>query len=76
MHNDTTIHMSDKKRRGAGAGSRRVRLTVQLTLSAYYAIGEIQRRHRIEKGRAIPIWKVIDTAVRAYAKEKGIQLRE
>ena len=67
--------MPDDKRKGA-ADRQRVRLTVQLTEPAYHAINEIQRRYRIEEGSALPIWKVVDAAVRAYAKKKGVQLEE
>ena len=53
---------------------QRVRLTVHLSLVACQAIREIQHQQRTEQGRAIPIWKVIDRAVRAYAREQGIKL--
>ena len=53
---------------------QRVKLTVQLSLSAYHAILDIQRRHRIQKGSALPIWKVIDSAVRAYAQKHDPKL--
>ena len=55
---------------------KRIRLTVQLTLTAYDAIREIQLQHRREKGRAIPIWRVVDKAVRAYARRQGIEVEE
>lgn len=53
---------------------QRVRLTVHLTLVASQAIREIQHQQRINQGRAIPIWKVIDRVVRAYAREQGVKL--
>jgi UDP-N-acetylmuramyl pentapeptide synthase len=68
--------MPDNNRKETAAETQRVRLTVQLTEPAYGAINEIQRRHRVERGRALPIWKVVDEAVRDYAKKKGIRLKE
>ena len=68
--------MPDNNRKETAAEAQRVRLTVQLTEPAYGAINEIQRRHRVEEGSALPIWKVVDAAVRDYAKEKGIRLKE
>ncbi len=56
---------------------QRVALTARLSLDAYDAIIAVQRQHRIQTGRALPIWKIIDTAIIAYAqqqkdvKEKG-----
>ena len=41
-----TNHMADKPRRENAQGrAQRVRLTAQVTLAAYDAISEIQRRH-------------------------------
>lgn len=50
---------------------QRVALTARLSLDAYDAIAQIQRQHRIQTGRALPIWKIIDTAVKAYAKKQN-----
>lgn len=55
---------------------RRVALTARLSLDAYDAIAQIQRQHRIQTGRALPIWKVIDTAVKAYAKKQNNSVGE
>lgn len=46
----------------------RVKLTAQVTLEAYELVAEMQRRHRAETGRALPLWKVIDEAIRSYAR--------
>ena len=54
----------------------RVRLTARVTLAAYDAITEIQRRHRGETGRALRLWKVLDTAIITYAKRQGIKAGE
>ena len=50
---------------------QRVALTARLSLDAYDAIDQIQRQHRIQTGRALPIWKIIDTAVKAYVKKQN-----
>jgi len=44
------------------------KLTARLSLTAYDAIAEIQRRYRRKTGRALPLWKVLDAAIIAYAK--------
>ena len=50
---------------------QRVALTARLSLDAYDAIAQMQRRHRIQTGRVLPIWKIIDTAVKTYAKQQS-----
>ena len=57
-------------------GPQRIRLTIHLTLAAYDALAEIQRNHRIKYGRALPIWKALDSAVRAYAEQQEDQVGE
>ncbi|MCB8980260.1 MAG: hypothetical protein H6657_22845 [Ardenticatenaceae bacterium] len=51
--------------------NQRVALTARLSLDAYDAIAQVQRQHRIQTGRALPIWKIIDTAVKTYAKQQS-----
>ena len=68
--------MFDEKQRRTQPDPQRIRLTIQLSLVAYDALTEIQRRHRIKYGKALPIWKVLDAAIRAYAKGQGIQVGE
>ena len=48
----------------------RVKLTARLTLDAYDALVELQRLYRRKAGKAIPLWKVLDAAVIAYAKQQ------
>ena len=55
---------------------RRVRLTARVTLDAYDAITEIQRRYRRKTGRALRLWEVLDAAIVAYAKRQGIEVGE
>ena len=55
---------------------RRVRLTARVTLDAYDAIAEIQRRYRRRTGRALRLWEVLDAAIVAYAKRQGIEVGE
>ena len=47
-------------------------MTVRLTLAAYDAINRLQREHRVQQGRAVPKWRIVDDAVKQYAKAKGI----
>ena len=54
----------------------RVRMTARITVAAYDAIAQMQRRHRRETGRALRLWQVVDAAVVAYAKEEGIEVGE
>jgi hypothetical protein len=54
----------------------RVRLTARVTLAAYDAITEIQRRHRRRTGRALRLWEVLDAAIVAYAQGRGIEVGE
>jgi len=54
----------------------RVKLTARVTLDAYDAITELQRRHRRRTGRALRLWEVLDAAIVAYAKRQGIEVGE
>jgi len=54
----------------------RVKLTARVTLDAYDAIIELQRRHRRRTGRALRLWEVLDAAIVAYAKRHGIEIGE
>jgi hypothetical protein len=67
--------MPDKQKGKSETNRQRVALTARLSLEAYHAITELQRQHRIQTGRALPIWKVIDAAIRAYAKQQGVRGR-
>ena len=52
----------------------RVRLTTRVTLAAYDAITEMQRRHRAGTGKALRLWEVLSDAVVDYAERKGIRV--
>ena len=54
----------------------RIALTARLSLNAYDAITEIQRRYRRKSGRHLPLWKVLDAAIIAYAKRQGVIIEE
>ena len=72
-----TNQMTDKPRRENAQGrALRVRLTAQVTLAAYDAISEIQRRHRHKTGKALRLWEILDAAIRTYAKKQGIAVGE
>ncbi len=58
------------------SGPQHIRLTARLTLAAYDAISEIQRRHRTQTGRVSPLWKVLDAAIAIYAQEQGIEVKK
>ncbi len=66
--------MSKNKQKSTPAYSQSVRMTMRLTLAAYDAVSRIQREHRVQMGKTIPKWRIIDEAIRHYAKEKGIQI--
>ena len=70
---DAMIPMPSKKQqKQSGTGESRVRLTARVTLAAYDAITEIQRRHRRETGKALRLWQVLDAAIITYARRQGI----
>ena len=72
-----TTHMTDKPRQeNAQSRAQRVRLTAQVTLPAYDAIAEIQRRHRHKTGKALRLWEIVDASIRTYAKNKGVAVGE
>lgn len=72
-----TTHMEDKPReKNAQNQVPRVRLTAQVTLAAYDAIAEIQRRHRRKTGKALRLWEILDASIRTYAKKKGVAVGE
>ena len=48
---------------------QRVKLTASISLEAYDLISKLQRNHRGQTGRALPLWKIVDAAIRAYAKK-------
>ena len=76
-HNDALTSMPDKRRQKKPETEvARVRLTARVTLAAYDAITEIQRRHRRRTGRALRLWEVLDAAIVAYAKGRGIEVGE
>ena len=63
-----------KKAKQTRCKLKQVKLSTQVTLAAYNAITEIQRRHRIQTGRALRLWEVVDAAILDYAKRQGIEL--
>jgi len=75
--NDAFIPMFGKRQqKKPKAQVSRVRLTTRVTLAAYDAIIEIQRRHRTKTGRALRLWQVVDAAIITYAKRQGIAVGE
>ncbi len=68
--------MSDNLAKKHQAEPQRIKLTARLSLPAYDAIAEIQRRHRRQTGRALPLWQVLDAAITSYAKTQGLGVGE
>ena len=68
--------MVDKQQKRPETELQRIKLTARLTLPAYDAITEIQRHYRRRTGKALPLWKVLDAAIIAYAKEPGSRVGE
>ena len=64
--------MSDTRQTPPEAVPERIKFTARLTLDAYDAIAEIQKRYRGRTGKALPLWKVLDAAIIAYARAQGI----
>ena len=65
--------MLDRKDTNPHSKSNRVALTVRLSLQAYDAITELQRKYRKKTGKYLPLWKLLDSAIIAYARQKGIK---
>ncbi len=61
--------MPDQESRNNGSQPQRIKLTARLSMNAYDVLAEIQRQHRRNTGSAIPLWKILDAAVIAYAKD-------
>ncbi len=76
LNNGAIPFMAKEQKNKPEPRLQRVALTARLSLAAYNAITEIQRQYRAQTGRALPIWKVIDAAIRAYAKQQGIEVGE
>ena len=67
---DARIPMPDLWNNKTELKVERVRRTARVSLEAYGLVAEMQRRHRETTGRVLPLWKVIDDAIRAYATTK------
>ena len=55
---------------------QRIKLTVLITLDAYGAIREIQQQYLRRTGKHQQLWKIVDAAIRTYAREQGIKVGE
>ncbi len=76
LNNGAISRMSKLQQVQSNTKELRVAFTARLSLDAYDAISQIQRQHRIQTGRTLPIWKVIDEAVKSYAKKQNIKVGE
>jgi hypothetical protein len=70
--NDASDNMSGEKPKKTETNLKRIALTARLSLNAYDALTEIQRRYRRRTGRH----KCLDEAVIAHAKQQGIDIGE
>jgi hypothetical protein len=70
------IPMFSKQSEGSKTEVQRVKLTALITWGAYDAITELQRRHRRKTGKHLRRWRVVDAAIRGYAKKKRITVDE
>ena len=66
--NDALSYMPDIWNSKIQPKVERVKLTARVSLEAYDSITELQRRHRGQTGRALPLWKIVDAAIKAYAR--------
>ncbi|MGB6681367.1 MAG: hypothetical protein WBF08_08625 [Candidatus Bathyarchaeia archaeon] len=55
---------------------QRIKLTVLITLDGYGAIREIQQQYLRRTGKRQQLWKIVDAAIRTYAREQGIKVGE
>ncbi len=76
LYNGAFSHMANKKKNKPETRPSRVAMTARLSLEAYDAIIQLQRQHRAKTGRALPIWKVIDEAIKAHAEKQGIKVEQ
>jgi hypothetical protein len=51
------------------------KLTTYATDDTLDTIAFIQSQHRRKTGERIPVWKVIDMAIKGYAEKQGIRLK-
>ena len=76
LNNGAFPTMSQKQKKKPETRPKRVALTARLSLEAYDAIVQLQRQYRAKTGKALPIWTVIDEAIKAYAEKQGIKVGE
>lgn len=76
IHNDASDNMSGEKPKKTETNLKRIALTARLSLNAYDALTEIQRRYRRRTGRHKCLWEVLDEAIIAYANQQGINIGE
>jgi len=56
-----------------GIGDRRVRMTLELTMSSLAIIQEWQGRYRLKTGHPLPKWKIIGEALDLYEKMQKVE---
>ncbi len=76
LHHGAFSHMSNKLQKKPASKPKHVRFTVSLSVEAYDAVLQIQRKHLAANGKTISNQQVFDASVRAYAKQQGIKVGE
>ena len=65
-----TLPQSNKKQTTQAQAPKNVHITADITRQALQVILDLQRRHRLATGKALPKWKVISEALVLYGKTK------
>ena len=65
--------MPDPKTPNTPVVPQRIKLTARLSIPAYDALAQIQHGHRRQTGSALPLWRILDAAILAYAQQQGIK---
>ena len=63
--------MPNKQGNKTEANFDRIKLTARVSLEAYDALTQLQRNYRRKTGRALPLWQIVDRAIKAYKGNKG-----
>lgn len=59
-----------KRGKAVRKSDQRIRTTIWLTSEAFAILQNIQNRHRLKTGKALPLWKAISQVIERYDKMK------
>jgi hypothetical protein len=51
--------------------AEKIKLTLRVSLEAYDLISKLQQEHRKLTGRVLPLWRIVDAAIKAYASRNN-----